>query len=364
MKIYADDPFSMPPKGPADLSLTAVYNTAETARRESKFLSEKIVETNEKVEETNKKVSLLLDMFRELQDSGKSELSLLWDAIKGSQDSSDSHSAGNHTPASWASIVSSPPNNTRKVGVRCEVGMTVPSQVGNALPHSEEASASPVDLRQGPVGLPNSPPPPVPPVEDRPLVKNTSPREISDPLSPPQPAAVEEAGGWQTQASRKKKSASRLPVGPNPNNRDSPRPKPEKRCHVVIHNLHSSVTPDVIVERAKFLTGSDPLIFHDLSCKLKNKVAYRITCLFKHLEVLKGENFGPYVQISRYNLIRDQPPSGYVTDTWSTGAGSPLTASASQPPTASDCPSSVVNPPLPNQKTHSLPNIMSSHGYL
>lgn len=41
VEIYADDPYNLPPKGPADLSLPAVYHTAENAFLQAKSLSEK-----------------------------------------------------------------------------------------------------------------------------------------------------------------------------------------------------------------------------------------------------------------------------------------------------------------------------------
>lgn len=147
MEIYADDPYNLPPKGPADLSLPAVYHTAENAFLKAKSLSEKIDKTSEKIEEAQDKFSQIWDVIKGLQESFDSlktvetnnNLSRIWDAIKGVQESLDNRTASHQTPLNEASIISSPPNNTREVRVRHEVEVAIPSHEGTALSPSDEA---------------------------------------------------------------------------------------------------------------------------------------------------------------------------------------------------------------------------------
>ena len=118
------------------------------------------------------------------------------------------------------------------------------------------------------------------------------------------------ASKWQTAPVRKKKNKphlNRVDTHQLTNNNTSAQRRYEKRCHVVIHNLHSSVTIEDIKNRVIMITGSDPLILQALPCKARGQVAYRVSCHFQHLEVLIGENFGPTVKVSFYNLKRDQP---------------------------------------------------------
>ena len=75
----------------------------------------------------------------------------------------------------------------------------------------------------------------------------------------------------------------------------------------MIHNLPHSVRLDDIKSVVNFLTGADPLIIQGLPCKWRGETAYRITCLYDHVEKLTGENFGTGVRVSWYDFKRDFP---------------------------------------------------------
>ena len=114
---------------------------------------------------------------------------------------------------------------------------------------------------------------------------------------------------WRIAGGKKKPKPHLNPVNTHhPSHNDmSAKRRYEKRCHVAIHNLHFSVTSDDIKNRVNMLTGSDPLILHELPCKVRGQVAFRVSCHFQYLNVLVGENFGTTVKVSFYNLKRDQP---------------------------------------------------------
>lgn len=82
-------------------------------------------------------------------------------------------------------------------------------------------------------------------------------------------------------------------------------PVHQKRCHKVVYNLPSTVSEGDIKNHVMYITGSEPIITQRLPCKNKSKSAFRITCLFEHVDKLTADKFGAYIKVSRYNLARD-----------------------------------------------------------
>ena len=130
-----------------------------------------------------------------------------------------------------------------------------------------------------------------------------------------------------------------------------------KRCHVVVHNLHWSVSHEDINRKIKEITGSDPLISEELECRRKSMKAFRITCAFEHLKFLKGEYFGAHIKVSRYFLQRDRPLGKLSNSTNRPPSRGASQSSPHSTPTPPD-ESRVSSPPPTEQDINTL---ISSH---
>jgi len=147
---------------------------------------------------------------------------------------------------------------------------------------------------------------------------------------------------------RRKRLSERQRIAPDqtdtvPHNRDANKDH-SKRCHIVIHNLHKKVKVDDISRVVNELTGSSPLILSQLICNIRDRVAFRVTCPFEHLHLLKGENFGFNVKVSRYHISRDFP-AGHLKH--------PMGGDRERPPT------STPNPPT-TPPPRELPSVASA----
>lgn len=104
-------------------------------------------------------------------------------------------------------------------------------------------------------------------------------------------------------------------VGPTPQQKTPDRQQRQKRCHKVLYNLPNTVREEEVKKRVKYLTGAEPIIIHRLPCKRRDSTAFRITCLYEHLDKLTADNFGSNVKVSRYNYAMDFPSLGNLHPT-------------------------------------------------
>ena len=217
--VCPENPYSLPPAKPADLNLISVHNVAKKALVTSESLS-KVAEDANAIPELRNDLSKMTSQIEEM----RRQQEVLIDSLKNFRDLTNHSTAG-------------PPPKSTPASPHYSPG--VPSQ---------DITLSSAETTEGqqPAGSVPSPPPPSIPSYSEVLTSNI--RENTD--------------GWQLQTRRKRDKPNRNNNNNSAHqsdNKDSSTQR-QKRCHVVIHNLHSSVTYDNIKERVIELTGSEPLI--------------------------------------------------------------------------------------------------------
>ena len=267
--IIPDNPYALPPFKPDDLSLVSVHSVATKALESSQLKSSEVTKLIPGLSDD-------LSAMKSQIDEMKNQHDYLLDSLK------KLHILNNQ-------LVSNPDL----------LGTLKHPQPPTTTPTTTSVSNFPLSLGESTEGeqdnsnIPQSPP-------------STSYSEALklDTLA--------DNDGWQTVQSRKKRDK---PIFNQPINHqfksdnNSNQRRFVKRCHVVIHNLHYSVTEADIRKRVIELTGSEPLLLHEVKCNARGQVAFRVTCLFEYLEKLAGENFGPSIKVSFYHLNRDRKKS-------------------------------------------------------
>ena len=301
--ICPENPYSLPPSKPADLNLVSVHTVAAKALKTSLSLSKSVEEASAIPGMLNdlSTMKAQIDEMRRQQEDLLASLSTL-NAI--------SDQLILPSPTGMSTDPQQPPPHEETSNSK---------QPHPSVPRTEPPLPTAVSTGGNQA---SAPPPSVPRTEPSlPTAESTGGNQASTPPPSSPSTSYSEAvksnsdvvgSGWQTQGRNKRvkpiaKQINR-PSNHNNSNRTPDHRRFEKRCHIVIHNLHSSVTLDDIKTRVNLLTGADPLILHEVQCKIRNQVAFRVSCLFQHREVLVGENFGKSARVSFYHLRRDQVP--------------------------------------------------------
>lgn len=284
-RIFAPDPYSLPPPSLKDLSPVTAFNTARNA-----------------VEKVNALESSLKEQLHKISE----QITTL----------SNRQSPPSHTPTPQQVSVSKC-RPTTDATTNTKVSPSPPPGSAEFKPTAENVSNAWVSPSPPLVSTGQAPPSGTPSATPSPPPMMEGPDEASPPQSPPIIAERREEEdverGWRNDG-HSARDRKRINNSARKDMRGSP-PYPttrtpshlQKRCHKVVHNLPDTVRLDDIKECIKHITGAEPLIAAQLPCKVRGRTAFRITCLYEHINKLTGDRFGDNVKVSHYNYLRDFP---------------------------------------------------------
>ena len=316
--IFPEDPYKLPPAKPGDLNLNSVHNVALKAIKDAQAipdLTNGLAEIKSQIDKLFNQQEFIIDNITKLKESTELSESPPSDEVPDTLHHSptapqNASNTSEEEVTQWEQPTPTAPSPS--MAIPLHLAPTVPLGTSNTSDEEGTNGGQPTPTSPSP----SLPSPPVGASYSQALQTDTQEEGI---------------GEWQEVRRRRKDRPIRNIDTTQINQRNFPaRRRFEKRCHIVIHHLHSSVTLEAIEQRVKELTGSVPLIIHELPCYLDDQVAYRVSCLFQHLDVLKGENFGESVSVSFYDLRRDHrhpypSPPGTLTPLQSLQNTSPST---------------------------------------
>ena len=343
-QIFAAEPYKLPPPDIKDLSPVTTYNTATKALQTANSLKTNVDSFTDEIKRIHDQLQLITSSMNR------------WECMSlpqpGTVTTPPEPGISPHLPS---------PEEANSSFVTDDSPSRLPSRQESptTLPLAKETDYAPAAVDGPPSPIPQrQESPPIPTLANEGEVRpNDSPSEVYGERE------VVEEGEWRRDGHsskdrrrnrniRKQESSNHCPSsdqGPPTNRSESPRGRGasfHKRCHLVIHNLSNTVSLDDIASHVRHLTGADPIIATPLSCRVRGRAAFRITCLYEHIEKLTGEMFGENVKVSRYDYKRDFPIGTLrklttpVTGTYrSTGApsgnhGTPIPPTHANPPTA------------------------------
>ena len=326
--ICPENPYSLPPSKPADLNLVSVHTVAAKALKTSLSLSKSVEEASAipgMLNDLSTMKAQIDEMRRQQEDllASLSTLNALSDQLLRPSPTGMSTDLHQPPPHEETSNSKQPHPSVPRTESPLLTAESIGGNQASAPPPSVPRTEPPLPTAESTGGNKASAPPPSGPRTEPtvPTAESTGGNQASTPPPSSPSTSYSEAvksisvvvgSGWQTQGRNKRvkpiAKQINMPSNHNNSNRSPDHRRFEKRCHIVIHNLHSSVTMDDIKTRVNLLTGADPLILHEVQCKIRNQVAFRVSCLFQHREVLVGENFGKSARVSFYHLRRDQVP--------------------------------------------------------